>query len=397
IGEEFGHFGSALNFTNILVGLAVIAWIRENRKKGEPILHSSPLNLPLILYVLVGMIGIFRFTLYGSGYLSSALIDYLQRWLIPILLYFVTYNSVKDRQIIKNIVILIMIATVIIGLISSIEYLTIGDGELEDSRVGGVADDPNLLAAFFNYYTFLFLGFLLVYFNRVRYWALTIPFLICFRGIMVTFSRAGYLAFLLASAAVVCIRSKLAFLILVFAAWFVLQNPVLLPPGIRYRLAQTLERRPAVQQATTFEDSLDQSARTRVRVWKGALWMIREHPLLGVGYNLFETKVQHYWSEMGPVDAHNTYLLIGAELGIPGLLIFLWILGVMFWSAYALYRRSEDRFAKALALGFLGGMFGFFVSNMFGSRLDSHEVSSYFWILAGLIMRLHVSEKYPDE
>jgi hypothetical protein len=30
------------------------------------------------------------------------------------------------------------------------------------------------------------------------------------------------------------------------------------------------------------------------------------------------------------------------------------------------------------------------MSNMFGSRLDSQEISSYFWILTALIMRLRI-------
>ena len=33
------------------------------------------------------------------------------------------------------------------------------------------------------------------------------------------------------------------------------------------------------------------------------------------------------------------------------------------------------------------------MSNMFGSRLDSQEVSSYFWILAALIMRLKILDQ----
>ena len=196
-------------------------------------------------------------------------------------------------------------------------------------------------------------------------------------------------AFLLASLAVIFIRNKVMFLLLILLTWFVLQNPAFLPAGVRYRLGQTLVKQPAAQEsAASLENSLDPSARTRVEVWKGALWMIREHPFWGVGYSLFQNKIQHYWSGQVAIDAHNTYLLIAAEMGIPALLIFLWIVGLMSWHAFSLYRTSDDFFSKAVALGFLGGIVGFLVSNMFGSRLDSHEISSYFWILAALVMRL---------
>ena len=396
IGESFGHFGSALNFTNILVGLALLAWVLARRGEGEARPEKSPLDLPLLAFVLVGMFAIFRFTLYGESYLSSALIDYSQRWGIPILLYFFIFNTVKEKTMIRNLVILIMLAVVVVGFLSSFEYLTIGGGDLDDSRVRVITNDPNLLAAFFNYYMFLFLGFFLVYLRRLWYWSMLPFFLTCFRGIMVTFSRAGYLAFLVASFAVVFIRNKLAFLLLILAAWFVLQNPALLPAGVRYRLGQTLEKHPAAQEsAASLENSLDPSARSRVEVWKGALWMIREHPFWGVGYSLFQNKIQHYWSGQTGIDAHNTYLLIAAEMGIPALLIFLWIVGLAFWNSFSLYRMTDDLFSKAVALGFLGGIVGFLVSNLFGSRLDSHEVSSYFWILAALVMRLKKLEEVP--
>ena len=60
---------------------------------------------------------------------------------------------------------------------------------------------------------------------------------------------------------------------------------------------------------------------------------------------------------------------------------------MIFWKSRWLYRRSRDPFFRAMALGWLGGLSGLLVANMFGSRLNSEEISSYFWILCSLIMR----------
>jgi len=35
------------------------------------------------------------------------------------------------------------------------------------------------------------------------------------------------------------------------------------------------------------EESLDGSSRSRIEIWKGALKMISEQPIFGVGYGLF--------------------------------------------------------------------------------------------------------------
>ena len=137
------------------------------------------------------------------------------------------------------------------------------------------------------------------------------------------------------------------------------------------------------------EQTLEISSRKRIDIWRGAIAMIQDHPYFGVGYGLFSNIIPYYYPG-GKIDAHNTYLIIAAEMGIPALIIFLWIVWIVFRNTLRLYKTTRDPFAKALALGFLGGIFGLLMSNMFGSRLDSQEVSGYFWILAALIVRLSI-------
>ena len=108
----------------------------------------------------------------------------------------------------------------------------------------------------------------------------------------------------------------------------------------------------------------------------------------GIGYGAFPTFIPRYTEgQIGEMDAHNSYLLIAAEMGIPTLLVFLLIL-VMAWAySFWLYHHTTDLSIKAIALGVMAGLVGLVVANMFGSRMDDQAVSSYFWILCGLIMR----------
>ena len=390
----FGGLALAFNFTNLLMSFIIIVWLTGKFSLDEPLWLSTPLNFPILLFMAIGFISLLRGSHYSSGYWFYGLIEY-KRWITPIFMFFLVLNTVKERETVKNIAVIMMIITTIVGLMAIYDYLNVGEGSsLDRSRIGGIADQPNMLAAFFNYYMFLPFGFFLMNMKRFKYWLLNIPFLIQFRGIMVTFSRGGYMAFALALYAISFFRSKFLFVALLLVSWLVYLNPALLPAGIRFRMGQTFEHKASyVDMDSVGEEALDTSARDRVEVWKGALQMIKEHPFLGVGYGLFPSMIRYYWSGQREIDAHNTYLIIAAEMGVPALLVFLLIVFLVMRQTFLLYKRTEDPFSKALALGFLGGLFGLLMSNVFGSRLDSQEVSSYFWILAALVMRLRMLDE----
>lgn len=83
------------------------------------------------------------------------------------------------------------------------------------------------------------------------------------------------------------------------------------------------------RQETTLKPEEEGSASSRFFLWNGALNVIKDYPL-GVGYKGFELLVFEYVPELVPVmevkgakTVHNTFLLIGVDLGIPGLIIFI--------------------------------------------------------------------------
>ena len=388
---DFGGWATAFNLTNLLMAFILIVWLSGKPGDKEPLWTSNPLNFPILLFTSLAFLSVVRgSTTYGSEHFWLAFTEF-KRWFTPIMMYFLVLNTVKDRATIRNIVTIIMIATTVVGLMAIYDYIEAGDVSLEKARIGGIATHSNSLAAFFNYYIFLPLGFLYMNASRWKAWGLLIPFLIQFRGIMVTFSRGGYIAFAFGLYAINFFRSKILFFLTLVATWVIILNPVFLPAGIRYRMSQTFTQQVSyVNMVENVEDSVDGSTSSRIEIWKGALKMISEQPIFGVGYGLFFPLIAHYWVGGFSIDAHNTYLIIAAEMGIPALLTFLFIVLLVTWHTFTLYRTTEDAYAKALALGFLGGLFGLMVSNMFGSRLDSQEVSSYFWILAALVIRLRI-------
>ena len=116
--------------------------------------------------------------------------------------------------------------------------------------------------------------------------------------------------------------------------------------------------------------------------------MARAHPLTGVGLNRFGEAIDDYAptrEENDPYDAHEAYIKVAAEMGIPALLTMLLLLAWIGCSSLALYFRRRDPLDRSLALALLGSLTGLIVSCLFGSRFVDDNLMSQFWVLVGSV------------
>jgi O-antigen ligase len=96
----------------------------------------------------------------------------------------------------------------------------------------------------------------------------------------------------------------------------------------------------------------------RVALWKDSVKLIRAHPWTGVGLGCFEiafTNVQSVRLTYVIDHAHNDYLEIAAELGLPCALLFF---GGLFWIAVRTLQASlqaRSSLTRSLALGSFAG------------------------------------------
>ena len=107
---------------------------------------------------------------------------------------------------------------------------------------------------------------------------------------------------------------------------------------------------------------LRQTGGFRLDLWISSLEMLRDHPLLGIGPDNFAYLYQQVYLREGAAaepnlsHPHNWLLHFWLELGVAGLLAFLWLL-VRFWrTARRVVYDSERRWLAAGALGSLADM-----------------------------------------
>ena len=131
----------------------------------------------------------------------------------------------------------------------------------------------------------------------------------------------------------------------------------------------------------------------RPQWWKTSVQLIAKHPITGIGLGRFRHEYQLH-APAGfhhkPYHAHNIYLHIAVEQGIPSLILFLGILFLIFRRLFAL-RKRDDFWCTGL---FIGGS-GFLISALVYGLADQilhQRPLLIFWFLIGLVF--YVSD--PD-
>jgi O-antigen ligase len=132
----------------------------------------------------------------------------------------------------------------------------------------------------------------------------------------------------------------------------------------------------------------EDSSRTHFELLKAGVAMIESSPLTGVGLERFKSVAPLYNRELLDVAgrryiAHNTYLQIGAETGLPVLILFLALMTTAFVNCRA-GRRSGDAPLAGMAKAIQLGLIGYSVAALSVTA----EYITTFWILVFLSQNL---------
>ena len=136
----------------------------------------------------------------------------------------------------------------------------------------------------------------------------------------------------------------------------------------------------------------------RMEVWQRAIYMIQDFPYTGIGLNTFDlvANVLYPFFLIGPeahvIHAHNNFLQIGVDLGIPGLVAYVSLLTGFTLMAWRVYRRCADAKLQALALGLFCGLLAHQVYGLTDAITLGAKPGIVIWAMLGLMaaVELHV-------
>jgi putative inorganic carbon (HCO3(-)) transporter len=142
----------------------------------------------------------------------------------------------------------------------------------------------------------------------------------------------------------------------------------------------------------------DVSTNDRVIIWKTGWKMFIDKPVFGHGLNTF----MRVFSDFRPkeygwiVYAHNCFLQMAAEIGIIGLLAFLWLAFVILWETMLKFLTLKESFLRAAFLGMVGGLLAYLINSFFDTNLYSLPLAVMFWSVAGLAAAKFQIDEYNN-
>jgi O-antigen ligase len=269
-----------------------------------------------------------------------------------LVIFFVVVNTVRTPQQLRWYILLILLAFVIYPARGALLNYVTGNTLVGRAIWNKMYSNPNDLGAI----ALLMLGLALAVATvktqdiRVRRAAaVLVPVTLLI--ILLTQSRGVFLGLLVGFGPAVLRRlrkrpSGVGPVLLVFAV-----IAVLVPGEAWHRLqgitkltsiesgAPTEKEHHASAPTNRLEQLASNSAQQRFDILRTGWHIFTSHPVTGVGIGCYNEANARYAPELGARDAHNTYIHLAAEMGVPGLLLWLGLVG----SVLAQVRRVRTR------------------------------------------------------
>ncbi|MBP2032460.1 O-antigen ligase [Clostridium algifaecis] len=355
-----------------LISILINKNVRSNFIYGIRDFFKDYLNIFISLWILILFVSISYAKDKGLAAGESV------RFLSYVVLYFIIVYEINNLKLFQKLIKVYLLLSSLVGIIGIFDFISgIGtiqkNGLTSELRVASTLENSNNLGAFFVFAIFPMIILLFkekIKFNKLLYLIGTI---ICFLNIVFSGSRNAWVG-LIVGIFILTISYSIKF-ISVFGVLGVLAFVI---PQVGNRIRQI------------FDASQNES---RVRLWKIALLMIKDKPVLGVGsgnyramYDTYQAKVPEMgYGAYDKFHPHNVYLKSQCELGILGSVS---IIGIIISSILKSKKVSKIYKENNFISGFYEGAYVSFSAFAFMNFIDNFfsapKVIAFFWIVLGI-------------
>lgn len=362
----FSEYSFRYDLADIIIWLQVLLLIIYRTNNPQSLRTKDVFAWPMIIFCIGAIISVF------VAFNKTASIAFLLLLVTGYLFYryiLLVFQNKEDLKLLIGIFVAALALTIIWAFInkSAVPESATKVGIHLESRAGYVFAGPNGLAAVL---------VLLIPFTFIAFSTRSVVVKIFLAGLFVagfyllsvTYSRNGYISFIISLLVMIVIFTRVKSVSVYLIAAVIAIPVVLLGMSMLSRLFTV----------TMFQ--VDPSALFRLIMWRSAINEFMKHPLTGIGLGNFYyvTKLLHSGF------CHNLYLSLFAETGILGGGSVLCLMGVVFYKLFTSLRRTKEGFMKNVNICLIGSWVAFFINNMFDQFwffLDRTSEMKFFWLL----------------
>ncbi|HEU0049781.1 MAG TPA: O-antigen ligase family protein [Nitrososphaera sp.] len=274
-------------------------------------------KLPFEIKILIAMLGWLAFTIPFAWWKGGAFATVVNRFSKAVIVAFLVTLLVERLDELRKLLFVQASCLTLMTTVSIVMY----HGRRMKGAVGGVFGNPNELAVHIALNWPLAFAFFLLTKNLGKKMIWAGSMLIMLIGVTLTYSRSGFLSLILSG--LVCLyqfgvkghRIHLLLFAVIASILLAVCAPLV---GLS---SKTWVRRMQTIVSNDMEGSWDHgSKKQREELLKMSLQLMFSHPFVGIGPGNFAS-VSGTWHV-----AHNTYTELGAEAGLPALLMFVMLL-----------------------------------------------------------------------
>lgn len=363
-------------------GVAIAALVVK--KLVEKKLPHTALNLPLAVFALMGGISVI-----GSDNFNTSLHNYIGKLIQGVLFFFAVFEGINTRKKVRNLLFIMLASAFLVSIDGITQFFTHKDfirgrNMPFRQRINAPFYTPNDLGAFLVPVLLVALSLLFTRFRNIAArFAIRLAPLALFAALVLTFSRGAWLSFMMG-------------LIFMLTISLLLKRRDVIPLALLLILIliMSVPLRNDIPLANIF-DLTDTGSVDRKGLWTIALNMIKARPVFGHGIGTFMHNFKKY-DTVGYTHsvsyAHNCYLQMAAELGLAGIVSFLWMLLVLF------LRCLRNIFADSknidfIFLGIISGLAAYLIHSSVETNFYSVDLGMLFWLLVGLVASVEAQRR----
>lgn len=137
----------------------------------------------------------------------------------------------------------------------------------------------------------------------------------------------------------------------------------------------------------------------RLEAWRNTLYLVQDFPITGTGigtysklFNEVYTFIPFALQGAGSAHAHNSYLAVAADLGLPGLILYIALFSGTAGMALKVVRTSRN-ITQALVIGLACGLLSHMVFGITDAYLLGTKLGGIMWIFFGIIAAINAHKK----